>query len=123
MKNDKKTALVTGACINTGVAIVEKLASEGYNVIFTGRNSERVAECEREYRRKFPDCEIVGYALDSHNECGEVDEVSVENMFLDIDSKGLFVETLVLNAADQGLGQKIFESKISMFIPPIHRRS
>ena len=27
----KKTVLVTGACVNTGVAIVEKLASEGYD--------------------------------------------------------------------------------------------
>ena len=32
-----KTVLITGACINTGVAIVERFASEGYNVIFTGR--------------------------------------------------------------------------------------
>jgi len=28
-----KTALITGACINTGVAIVEKFASEGWNGI------------------------------------------------------------------------------------------
>ena len=26
MKDNEKTALVTGACVNTGVAIVEKLA-------------------------------------------------------------------------------------------------
>ena len=30
----KKYALITGACINTGVAIVEKFASEGWNVVF-----------------------------------------------------------------------------------------
>ena len=34
----KKYALITGACINTGVAIVERFASEGWNVVFTGRN-------------------------------------------------------------------------------------
>ena len=34
-------------------------------------------------------------------------------MFADIDSRGLFVETLVLNAADQGLGQKIFENPLT----------
>ena len=50
-----KTVLVTGACINTGVAIVEKFASEGYNVIFTGRNVEKVHLKEKEYREKFPD--------------------------------------------------------------------
>ena len=49
-----KTALVTGACINTGVAIVEKFASEGYNVVFTGRNAEKVHAKEREYKEKYP---------------------------------------------------------------------
>ena len=48
----KKTALVTGACINTGVAIVEKFASEGWNVVFTGRNVETVHAKEKEYREK-----------------------------------------------------------------------
>ena len=38
----KKTALITGACINTGVAIVEKFASEGWDVVFTGRSPEKV---------------------------------------------------------------------------------
>jgi short-subunit dehydrogenase len=45
-----------------------------------------------------------------------VDEASVEKMFADIDSRGLFVETLVLNAADQGLGQKIFENSLTDFM-------
>ena len=84
----KKATLITGACINTGVAIVEKFASEGYNVIFTGRNSERVAECERAYREKFPEVNIVGYAIDSLDESAAVDEASVKEMFLDIDIEG-----------------------------------
>ena len=109
----KKTVLVTGACINTGVAIVEKFAKEGYNVIFTGRKAEKVLEKEREYRAKFPSVEIVGYAIDSLIDDRTVDEASVEKMFSDIDSRGLFVETLVLNAADQGLGQRIFENPIT----------
>ncbi len=109
----KKTVLVTGACINTGVAIVEKFAKEGYNVIFTGRKAEKVLEKEREYRAKFTSVEIVGYAIDSLIDDRTVDEASVEKMFSDIDSRGLFVETLVLNAADQGLGQRIFENPIT----------
>ena len=108
-----KTVLVTGACINTGVAIVERFAREGYNVIFTGRNSEKVAEKEREYRESFPETEFIGYAIDSLIDERTVDEASVEQMFADIDKKGLFVETLVLNAADQGLGQKIFENPLT----------
>ena len=37
-----KAALVTGACINTGVAIVEKFAAEGQSVVFTDRNPQKV---------------------------------------------------------------------------------
>ncbi|MBO5653620.1 MAG: transporter substrate-binding domain-containing protein, partial [Clostridia bacterium] len=59
MKDNRKTALVTGACVNTGVAIVEKLAKEGYNVVFTGRNAESVKEKEAYYKQKFPDAQRV----------------------------------------------------------------
>ena len=41
-----KAALITGACINTGVAIVERFASEGRNVVFTGRRPDAIAEAE-----------------------------------------------------------------------------
>ena len=108
-----KAVLITGACINTGVAIVEKFASEGYNVIFTGRSMEKVLAAEKIYREKFPTVEIIGYHMDSLLDERTVDETSVEKMFADIDSRGLFVETLVLNAADQGLGQKIFENPLT----------
>ena len=57
----KKTVLVTGACINTGVAIVERFAAEGYNVIFTGRDAEKVRSVEKEYKAKFADVEIFAY--------------------------------------------------------------
>ena len=98
-----KTALITGACINTGVAIVEKFAFEGYNVIFTGRNQEKVHAKEKEYKEKFPNVKIVGYHIDSLLDERTVDEEAVKRMFEDIDALGFFVETLVLNAADQGL--------------------
>ena len=115
-----KTALITGACINTGVAVVEKFASAGYNVIFTGRNTETVAAKECEYRAKYPDVQIIGYQLESLLDERTVDEASVEKMFADLDAKGLFVETLVLNAADQGLGQKIFENPITDFMKVVN---
>lgn len=108
-----KTVLITGACINTGVAIVEKFAAEGYNIIFTGRNAEKVHAKKAEYQAKFPNVEIIGYHIDSLIDERTVDEKSVEEMFADIDARGLFVETLVLNAADQGLGQRIFENPLT----------
>lgn len=108
-----KTALVTGACINTGVAIVEKFASEGWTVVFTGRDSEKVRAAEQAYREKFPNVEIRGYQIDSLLDERTVDEASVEKMFAFLDEKGITVDTLVLNAADQGLGMKIFENPLT----------
>lgn len=113
MCNKNKTALITGACINTGVAIVERFASEGYNVIFTGRAVEKVADKEREYRQRFPDVNIIGYCIDSLIDERTVDEGAVEQMFSFVDSQGLCVDTLVLNAADQGLGMKVFENPLT----------
>ena len=44
-----------------------------------------------------------------------INEKAVSDMFDDLDSKGLIINTLVLNAADQGLEQKVFEFSISDF--------
>ena len=109
----KKAVLITGACINTGVSIVERFASEGYNVIFTGRNAEKTQDKELEYKKQFPDVSIMGYAIDSLLDERTVDEASVEKMFSVIDEKEFYIETLVLNAADQGLGQKVFENPLT----------
>ena len=116
----KKTALVTGACINTGVAIVEKFAQEGWNVVFTGRNIEKVRLAERNYREKFPDVEIKGFAIDSLIDERTIDEKAVKDLFSELDEKGIFIETLVLNAADQGLDMKIFESPVTDFMRVIN---
>ena len=108
-----KTALVTGACINTGVAIVEKFASEGWDVVFTGRNVEKVHAAEKAYREKYPGVKIIGHHIDSLIDDRTVDEDSVKEMFATLDQQGITVDTLVLNAADQGLGMKIFESPLT----------
>lgn len=116
----KKAVLITGACINTGVAIVEKFAENGWNVVFTGRNCETVHNKEKEYKEKFPDVEIIGYHIDSLINERTVDEESVEKMFAQLDNKGIFVETLVLNAADQGLNMKLFENPLTDFMRVIN---
>lgn len=116
----EKYVLITGACINTGVAIVEKFVSEGYNVVFTGRNIEKVKAAETVYRQKYPDVNIVGYQIDSLINETTVDEESVKNLFDELDKKGIFIETLVLNAADQGLNMEIFENSLNDFIRVIN---
>jgi len=111
---------ITGACINTGVDIVEKFASEGWNVVFTGRQFEKVHAAEKKYKAKFPDVDIVGYHIDSLLDERTVDEDSVKNMFEELDKKRIFIETLVLNAADQGLNVKIFENPLTDFMRVIN---
>ncbi|MBQ7363255.1 MAG: SDR family oxidoreductase [Clostridia bacterium] len=115
-----RVALVTGACINTGVDIVEKFASEGYTVIFTGRRLRAVEEAKRRYEEKFPDVTFIGYALDSLLPDGTVDEGAIVDMFSNIDARGLTVDTLVLNAADQGLGMTFFGNSLSDFMNVIN---
>ena len=114
------TVLITGACINTGVAIVEKFASEGWNVVFTGRNREKVCISEKKYQEQFTDVKIIGYPIVSLVDERTVDEKAVSDMFLYLDSKDIFIDTLVLNAADQGLGIKALENPITDFMRVIN---
>ena len=115
-----KSVLITGACINTGVAIVEKFAEEGYRVVFTGRSADRVAEAEKAYRAKFPEATIIGYAIDSLLDERTVDETAVDALFSWLDEQKIVIDTLVLNAADQGLGMKIFENPLTDFMRVIN---
>lgn len=116
----EKFSLITGACVNTGVAIVEKFAGEGRNVIFTGRSAEKVAEAEKRYRAAFPGVKIIGKTLTALVGDTTPDEAGVKNLFAALDKAGIFVDTLVLNAADQGLNMKIFESPITDFMRVIN---
>ena len=111
-----KYALITGACINTGVAIVEKFLAEGYGVVFTGRRQESVDEACVRYLEKFPNATVIGYAIDSLLDERTVDEKSVDALFDYLDGQGIFIEALVLNAADQGLGIKVFENPLTDFM-------
>lgn len=117
---ETNTVLITGACINTGVAIVEKFAREGYDVVFTGRTVEKVKHKEQEYRAAYPDRKIAGIVIDAVHEDGTVDEAGVTRLFDTLDQEGIFVQALVLNAADQGLGMKIFKSGVSDFLRVIN---
>lgn len=110
-----KSVLVTGACVNTGAAIVEKFLENGYSAVFTGRDSEKVAEAEKRYREKFPDSKIMGYKISPLNADGSVDEAAVAEMFKVLDGSGIFIETLVLNAADLAVGLGAFSSTVDDF--------
>ena len=116
----KKYTLITGACINTGVAIVEKFAKEGKNVVFTGRNEEKVRLAEERYKFSFPNVQVKGYVIDALAGNGSVNEEAVTELFADLDRQEIFVENIILNAADQGLNMKIFENPLRDFIRVIN---
>ena len=116
----KKYTLITGACINTGVAIVEKFAKEGKNVVFTGRNEEKVRLAEERYKFSFPNVQVKGYVIDALAGNGSVNEEAVTELFSDLDRQEIFIENIILNAADQGLNMKIFENPLTDFVRVIN---
>lgn len=111
----KRWALITGACVNTGAAIVEKFASEGENTVFTGRNEERVREAEARYRAKYPEAEIIGKTLNALDKNGNTDETAVKDLFAELEKRGIFISDLILNAADLGVGFDALESPLADF--------
>ncbi len=111
----KQAILVTGACINTGVSIVEAFANAGWNVVFTGRESDNVSAQEQAYRTRFPQVEIWGYPLEALTDSQTVNTTGVDALFAKLDKGGIFVKALVLNAADQGLGIKVWENPLEDF--------
>ena len=112
--------LVTGACINTGAAIVEKFLSEGKNVIFTGRSAERVLAAEDEYKKKFPAANVKGYTISPLFDEKEVNEDAVIEMFEYFDKEDIFIETLVLNAADLGVDVEPLKNPLGDFMRVIN---
>ena len=102
------------------MAIVEQFACEGYDVVFTGRDYETVHNAEKNYREKIPNVNIIGYVINSLTDERTVDEQSVKKMFEYFDKENIFIKTVVLNAADQGLGIEIFKNPITDFMRVIN---
>ena len=60
----KKTALITGATKNTGLAIARKFASEGWNVAVTSRDRAAAEETAQALAAEFEGAETLGLAMD-----------------------------------------------------------
>lgn len=116
----EKYVFVTGACVNTGAAIVRKFASEGKNVIFTGRDRSRVDAAKIAYASEFPEVKIKGECLNALDENGATDEAAVKKLFEKFDEENIIVTDLVLNAADLGVNFDPLESPFSDFLMVIN---
>ena len=94
----KKAVFITGGTVGTGLVTAEKFAQAGFHVVITSRDEARAREAAAQVAEKYG-VEGVGYGLDIR------DEERVKAIFADIDAKGLFVQTVVLNSADLGFGE------------------
>ena len=93
----KKAVFVTGAASGTGYCIAETYAKNGYNVVITSRRQESADSAAAKIAKDYG-VEAHGYELGIRN------EQQVKDIFASLDEKGIFVETLVLNAANLGFG-------------------
>ena len=81
---------------------------------------KKVAEAEKRYKEIANGRDVIGYAIDSLINETTVDEASVKKLFDFLDERDIFIETLVLNAADQGLDVVPLESPIEKFMRVIN---
>ena len=115
-----KTAFVTGATVNTGYGVAEKFLSEGWRVVITSRSEDQLGEAIAKLGEKYGAENVSGYVVNVVREDNTIDEERLDFIFSDLDGKGVFVDCLVLNAANLGIKQRIFENPLSDFINVIN---
>ncbi|MBR2467331.1 MAG: SDR family oxidoreductase [Clostridia bacterium] len=115
-----KTAFITGATVNTGFGIAEKFLSEGWRAVITSRKEEQLTEALRTLGEKYGKENVSGYVTDVVRADNTIDEDYLDFIFDDLDKKGITVDCLVLNAANLGIRQRIFENSLSDFINVIN---
>lgn len=104
-----KSVFVTGATNGTGFAIAERFAKEGYDVFIGSRRLEDAEKAASEITSKYG-VFAKGY------ETVIFDEENVKRIFADIRERGYLLSTLVLNAANLGIGQVSLEVDVSEFM-------
>ena len=115
-----KCVLITGATVNTGYGVAEKFAKEGYDVVITSRGEESMLRAVTALGKAYPAVNVYGYALALVNEDNSINEAGINDMFADLDKKGITVSCLVLNAANLGIRQQIFKNPLSDFVNVIN---
>lgn len=94
----KKSVFITGATGGTGFAIACRFAKEGYTVFIGSRDGEKAELAAKTVADT--------YGVEAKGYCTRVfDEENVRDIFDDIRAQGYLLDTLVLNAANLGIGQ------------------
>ena len=100
----KRSVFVTGATNGTGFAIAARFAREGYDVFIGSRTLEKSEEAADALAKEYG-VFAKGYAYQTEMP----DEAEVKAIFADIRAMGYLLDTLVLNAANLGIGQVSLE--------------
>ena len=92
-----KNVLITGATVNTGLAIARRFAREGYGVAVTSRDEKKAQEAAQKLAKEFS-VPAVGYGLSFES----VEEIF--RVFEDAEKTLGSVDVFVANAANLGVG-------------------
>ena len=104
-----KSVFVTGATNGTGFAIARRFAKEGYAVFVGSRRQDDAEAAAQRIAREYG-VFAKGY------QTKVFDEENVRAIFEDIRAQGYLLDTLVLNAANLGIGQVSLEVDMAEFM-------
>ncbi|MBQ9112638.1 MAG: SDR family oxidoreductase [Clostridia bacterium] len=107
----KRSVFVTGATNGTGYAIAERFAKEGYDVFIGSRYKENSAEAAKKLSEQYG-----VFSKGYEYQTAELREDEVRAIFDDIRGMGYLLDTLVLNAANLGIGQVSMDVDINDFM-------
>ena len=104
----KNCLLVTGGTYGSGREIAERFARGNYEIVLTSREQSRAGKAAAEISGLFG-IRTIGVELNPGNEDDTV------RMFSELDRKEFFPATLVLNAANLGMGMDFFNASSNDF--------
>lgn len=106
---EKKVAFVTGAVRNTGYAIAQRFAREGWNVCISSRDEASAKEAVARLEKEFPQTEFLGIGIDqSYIE-------QIEACFKKIEAHFGRLDAFVANAAHLAVDYNTFNTTPEMW--------
>ena len=100
--NNQKVVLITGATKNSGLAMAQRFAAEGYAVCITSRREDDAVTAAAELAKTYS-VPTKGYALDLES----VEDI--RRVFADLEKTFHRLDVFVGNSANLGLGSSVLE--------------
>ena len=107
----QKQALITGATSGIGRATALRLAAEGYDIIATGRRSERLESLRREIEAAGGRCTTLAFDVRSEEEVRR-NLSPLENIDLLVNNAGITRDALVLSMKEEDF-EKVIDTNLN----------